>query len=402
MGSSGRPRRGWRAGIVGSSLVLLFFSDVSVRPAAPATPMSADAGAGDHASDLGSPPVPTPPMPRNPDIYYVILEEYGGGRTLKDRFGFDNTPFLDALTRAGFDVAADATANYPRTALSVASSLNMRYLDFLTARAGTNVVGGATLKRMMRYNRVGRLLESLGYRYYQIGSRWTPTETSPLARNITFGGQAPFARVVEAATGIRPEAGEGFRRREWKRILFQFAALEGAPELPGPKFVFAHLLIPHDPYVFDRRGRYVSEEEAARHSKIHDYLQEVEYANRRVEGVLARLLDVAPDRQPVIVIQADEGPYQGAPTTWTAQPDPDALRRKFPILNAYHLPGPRPTGVYPTITPVNTFRLIFDRYFAAKLDLLPDRNIVFRSIRHLYDFTDVTDQVRALLRIASG
>ena len=388
-------------GLVLLNVITIVRFDMASRSAERAIVKAADSG---FAGRLPSPGTlaPSPTMPKNPDIYYVILEEYGGERTLRDQFGFDNAPFLDALTKAGFQVTPESTANYPRTSLSVASSLNMQYLDFLTAQMGTDSKDTTPLSRMMQYNRVGRFLKSIGYRYYQIGSWWGPTATSPLARNITFGGLSEFESVLERTTILQPLAGDDFRRREWKRIQFQFAALESAPELPGPKFVFAHLLVPHDPYVFDRQGHYVTQEEAGRHTQEYDYVQQVEYANRRVEGVLAKLLDAPPDRQPVIVIQADEGPYQGAPTIWTAEPRADVLARKFEILNAYHLPGPRPTGVYPTITPVNTFRLIFDRYFAAKLDLLPDRNVVFRSLRHLYDFTDVTDQVRALLPAGTG
>jgi hypothetical protein len=40
-------------------------------------------------------------------------------------------------------------------------------------------------------------------------------------------------------------------------------------------------------------------------------------------------------------------------------------------LSAFYLPG-YDQSLSPTITPVNNFRLIFDHYFGADLDLLPD------------------------------
>jgi hypothetical protein len=42
------------------------------------------------------------------------------------------------------------------------------------------------------------------------------------------------------------------------------------------------------------------------------------------------------------------------------------------ILNAYYLPGVDPNLLYNTISPVNTFRIIFNQYFGAHYDLLPD------------------------------
>jgi hypothetical protein len=53
---------------------------------------------------------------------------------------------------------------------------------------------------------------------------------------------------------------------------------------------------------------------------------------------------------------------------WTQAPD-----RKY-NLAAYCLPGEGNTKLYPTITPVNIFQLIFDQYLGGKLDLLKDTN----------------------------
>jgi hypothetical protein len=42
------------------------------------------------------------------------------------------------------------------------------------------------------------------------------------------------------------------------------------------------------------------------------------------------------------------------------------------ILNAYYLPRGGNEVLYPDVSPVNTFRLIFNRYFDAGLPLLDD------------------------------
>jgi hypothetical protein len=63
---------------------------------------------------------------------------------------------------------------------------------------------------------------------------------------------------------------------------------------------------------------------------------------------------------PIIVIQGDHGP--------TVASNP---RSRMSNLNAYLLPG-KEMSVYPTITPVNTFRLIFNEYFGQNLELLDD------------------------------
>ena len=69
------------------------------------------------------------------------------------------------------------------------------------------------------------------------------------------------------------------------------------------------------------------------------------------------------------------------------------LEIKYPILNAFYLPGLADPGVYPEISTVNTFRLVLGRYFGADLPLLPDRLYTYRDKAHLYDFNDITDRL---------
>jgi hypothetical protein len=53
-------------------------------------------------------------------------------------------------------------------------------------------------------------------------------------------------------------------------------------------------------------------------------------------------------------------------------------------LNAYYLPGYK-NKLYPSISPVNTFRLIFDSYFGGKYDMLPDV-AYYSGVPKLYQF----------------
>ncbi len=335
-----------------------------------------------------------------PDIYYIMLEEYGGEPGLRHVFGFDNSAFLRSLEQRGFYVAHQSTANYPRTSLSLASSLNMEYLDFLTATLGRNSNDVRPLTRLIRYNRVGLFLKSIGYRYIHIASWWEPTRVSPIAdRNVlygVYGGLSEFDKVLYETTALPLLRRDEFRRREWKRVQFDFNAVEQTRRLKSPKFVFAHILVPHGPFVFKPNGRYKTLEDVNGETRSQNYIDQVRYANSRVLRMIDTLLRGRESARPVIVLQSDEGPFEGAPWAWKTISSTN-LMRKFPILNAYYLPGQNHADLTPLITPVNSFRLVFRLYFGADLATLPDHNYVFRSVKHIYDFTDVTDQVRALL-----
>jgi hypothetical protein len=47
----------------------------------------------------------------------------------------------------------------------------------------------------------------------------------------------------------------------------------------------------------------------------------------------------------------------------------------MPILNAYFFPGKQAKDLlYPTISPVNTFRVVLNSYFGERLPLLDDKS----------------------------
>jgi hypothetical protein len=352
-----------------------------------------------------------------PDIYYIVMDRYGAAETLRKRFGFDNTPFLRSLGERGFAVPPDSLANYPKTAHSLAASLNMGYLDHLADAVGPGSDDWNPVYDLLSGPRVTRSLQAAGYTYVHIGSRWDPTRVDQSADvNAVSSGMSEFAQVLYEPTLLGPLARHAGvlaesldpRTRERRRTMFQFEQLAEARKMAGPTFVFAHILLPHEPYLFEADGGMVTEREEAARSFEQNFVGQIRFANRRLLEVIDVLLSGRPEERPVIVLQADEGPHprgylaDEVQYDWTAASD-RALSEKLRILNAYHLPGitDRPAGPgrrgtrpYDTISPVNTFRMVFDAYFDARLPLLPDRSYVFVNEEHLYDFVEVTGRVR--------
>jgi hypothetical protein len=331
------------------------------------------------------------------DIYYIIFDRYGGQDALR-KMGYDNREFLGYLSRKGFYVASESRGNYPKTLLSLASSLNMTYLDVLTREFGKNTDDQGPARRLVKEHAVARFLKSRGYRYIQMGSWWGVTSESPLADvNLKLGGLSEFSSALVETTPLFPVGPAiseelDFRRREYSRALLQFEKVAEAREIPGPTFVFAHILVPHGPYVFDSNGRYLGEAESERRSFRRNYLDQLTFVNKKVTDLVETLLSGPEKEHPIIIVQSDEGPGD-APGNWE-RASPKSWRQKFPILNTYYLPGVKDHGLYPSISPVNTFRKVFNLYFDADLPLLPDRSFIYQDTRHLYDFIDVTRRVR--------
>jgi hypothetical protein len=61
------------------------------------------------------------------------------------------------------------------------------------------------------------------------------------------------------------------------------------------------------------------------------------------------------------------------------------------VLNAYYLPGVNAQLLYPSITPVNTFRLVFDQYFGGQFGLLEDKSY-YSVYESPYQFKEIANE----------
>jgi len=361
-----------------------------------------------------------------PDIYYLIFDRYAGQKVLSDFYNFDNKSFLDFLQETGFYVASESTANYPMTLLSLTSSLNLDYLPALFEQFPSRSVETPAYP-LLENSAVLTLLKGLGYKYYHVGSWYNPTRLNRNAdKNFNFMSLAyrnldfdSFMRELYQQTILPPifrklsQVGlkgvpldikgiksipDNLADLHFNSAKYQFATLKEISSLEGPKFVFAHILLPHPPMVF---GKDCEELSAETGTSLEAYLNQLvctnKFAAEVVEGILSK------SRDSIIILQSDEGtnpplkfPYEGLSDTYgygfEGAPS-GTLKERFGILNAIYLPGVDASAeLYPTITPVNTFRIIFNRFFGTALPLLPDKN--FASWDYLWDFHEVTSIIR--------
>jgi len=341
-----------------------------------------------------------------PDIYYVIFDRYGSQATLAEHFGFDNGDLVAFLEAQGFYVASESHANYLKTAHSLASTFHMGYLDFLGKDPRSKINDWHPIFDMLRDHRVGRFLKSNGYDFIQIGSWWGPTQHNPFAdENYSFGFSEFEHRylrktIIPAVLNAVAPAGTYAKRLQWEigqchRVPRQIEKVKEISERDEATFVFAHILVPHDPYVFGPDGRCLSFEEAKRRTKRDGYVEQVRYANSLIKDFVSTLLS-REGPKPIIIIQADEGPfpdrYRYSNRSWR-DATIDELKMKMSILNAYYFPDGDYRDLDQHVTSVNTFRILFNKYFGTRLERLPDRVFAFPDYSHVYDFFDITDVV---------
>jgi hypothetical protein len=308
------------------------------------------------------------------------------------------------LEERGFHVARASHANYHRTAHSLASTFYMDYLDLLADAPEIAGDNWQPVHAMLGDHRAARFLKARGYDFFQFGSWWTGTFRNPVADVNRPHGFSEFTMLYLRRTMLRPifhalPDRPLTMRLDWdnaqcQRVATQIEEIKAIGERDRPVYVFAHILVPHGPFNFAADGRCLTMEESGRRGARQGYIDQVAYAGRIIEDVVAHLQ--AGDRAPpVILIQADEGPFPafeaGVPLQdQQAQP----LRVKTGILNAYYFPNRRYEALSDSITPVNSYRVLFNAVLGADFDLLPDRVFVFPDDKRLYEFHDVTDRIR--------
>jgi hypothetical protein len=327
-----------------------------------------------------------------PDVYYIVLDMHTNDNVLKKLLDYDDSAFTQGLQERGFFVSQCSQSNYNSTQRSITSSLNMDYLQTL----GLGSAEPKALYPVMQHSRVRRMLESLGYATYSFESGYSfveirdsghySTPTNSAINLLTYPGVTSFESLIlsisagqilyenrsELSMKVQSIIDAPYTERR-AQILNAFQTLPKIPLESGPKFVYAHFLAPHDPFVFDENGdpsfrrtpfmQNADPEFGAGYgwnSYKVPYVNEVKYLDQRILEVIDQII-ASSETPPIIIVQGDHG-----------IPRVSQYNAQFQILNAYYFPGILETGLYDTISPVNSFRLMFNHYFGTDYALLED------------------------------
>lgn len=323
-----------------------------------------------------------------PDVYFIVLDAYGRADVLQDLVGYDNSGFIRELQDMGFYVAECSQSNYARTQLSIASTLNMDYVQNLIPDLYADEVK-FLVSPLLLHSQVRNLFEGMGYKivaFYNGYPRvhWEdadyflqPEEQSLLLTQLDstltsfeelFINTTMLSAIIDSQADGVPISSNPSRR---EADLYMLTTLPKIPQILGPKFIYAHLMLPHPPFIFGPNGEEVTistsgdglndvteyQDEANRVG----YRDQLIYTNRQILSVLRDIIENSPT-PPIIVLESDHGPtgYGGA-------------QNRMGNFMAYYFPDKDVDGLaYPSITPVNSFRLVFNAYFDGKYPLLDD------------------------------
>jgi hypothetical protein len=325
---------------------------------------------------------------QKPDIFYIILDGFGRSDVIRREMGLNNDDLASGLRARGFYVADQAHSNYCQTELSITSSLNMDFLPKIVPGLSEHDNDRRILDERLDHNLVSQTLKVLGYRYVAVTSGFPAIH--PDSADLQISERQAISLFASAVLARTPFGASALvrtslfdQRREMIKSAIQEVGQLGA-KTTSPRFIFAHILAPHPNFVFGPN------EEAVR-PKMHyaivdgnhfyqnggtpeEYRRGYAGQATAVGKMVLRAVDAILKQEtspPIILIQGDHGPKLHYDQEELKNTD---LHEVFPILSAYLVPAKVREKLYPSISPVNSFRTVLREQFGQPLKNLGDRS----------------------------
>lgn len=326
-----------------------------------------------------------------PDIFFIVLDEFASSAALEKYFNYRNTYLDSSLASNHFYTAANSKSNYNSTPLSIATTLNSQYIDkrfdSLTVTDKVVLQSWYTLKM----NNLPNLLKKAGYtihnfgecdlkdypanvdRYfadYEISILHGATLWGRIQKDILWNMKARLpAFIIEQQQKNYLRVRDRFianNRKNLKLLLHELNT-----QSSEPKFVFGHIMMPHAPFYFDRQGNLKNVFSSIyQFTNVRNlYLDQLIYTNTWVDS-LAKATNQPFTRPRVVIIEGDHGYRDTARTA--------AREMNFMNLNTWYFSDKNYSMLYDSISSVNTFRVVMNKYFNTRLPLLKDSTILLK------------------------
>jgi Sulfatase len=317
---------------------------------------------------------------QKPDIYFILTDGYAGPAELKDLFGFDNSAFDSALAQRKFHVIRNSQSNYNYTVLSMASILNMSYLNLNRAHNDENRNVSGSLRAIKRSQLAG-FMKMNGYKvcnnsiFQMDEGENEETFLFPGSLSLLMGSTLVYhvARIIQFKLHGNKNLqvisdGQLSTIMKSNALLYDKTIELASTPSTTPRFVYTHLLMPHFPYFFDKTGNKTSPETILYQNRFSkkDYLEYLQYVSMKVLALIDSIQKKSAT-PPVIILLSDHGFHQ-----LDDKVDP---KYYFSNISAVYLPKGDYSGFYDGMSNVNIFRTLLNTQFKQRMDILKDSTI---------------------------
>jgi len=323
------------------------------------------------------------PDSSKPDIYFLLFDEYTNNKVLKNVWNYDNSDITDWLSHKGFYVPSNTRCNYSFTVFSISSTFNMDYIDKKKGWDGTNDFNMFKAQKSLSDNETFSILKKedylirflapfnnsiekngLEYFFDFMLDELIPNQTLPGSLGVSINWDLKLKDSLHY---------DQYLRRKYQYIRFTEDEIKKTTDSSSnrkPHFVYGHFMITHEPHVFDSTGKIITLKEFLNTDYYNTYTAQVSHANDVIKELVEHIKQHNKPNT-IIIIEGDHG----------FRHFPDSLNNPYSLSNfsAIYFPDQNYSRLYDTMTPVNTFRVLFDQYFHQNFPLLKDRSTIVKD-----------------------
>jgi hypothetical protein len=319
-----------------------------------------------------------------PDIYFILFDGYTNSKTLRTEFDYGNDYIENELHKRDFFIPRHSKSNYNFTHMSIGSELNLHYLANLDKTHRFYTKNFLRSYYTIFHNELCGILKKQGYEinnYSIFDIKEAPVKIRPYLTELTWRsvfGQTFFNKLKRDIgwhlakfypKNQVPAEKEKKMETDVKRMDETFKGIIHSIRNPPvkPQFLYAHFLLPHETYYFDSSGNRLDKlYTATTLINKKDYVNQVSFVNRFLMAPIVDSIFKFARRPFVIVVQSDHG-YRAYPR--------EKVALEFENFTSFYFPDGDYKMVGDSLSSVNTFRIILNKYFHQNIPLLKDTMI---------------------------
>lgn len=312
------------------------------------------------------------------NIYFILMDEYAGNKSLEEFFHYDNSAFNNHLKEKGFFVSDSIHSNFNLTINSMNSILNMQYLNYTSLypwnnyktmylnsfnEINKNNLIHFFLKNNYEVNNLSIFdLEKNNCKYnFMLKDKAINLIYKQIFHNKIYSDLSWILTVgkykIDYVYNKRILETYNNNLNLYDKTIYSSRISKHMNNI----FTYTHLLIPHKPYFTDSLGNLQSvilDNYFAEHTKYLDYLK---FANTKMIMLTDSLIKY--DSTALIIIMSDHG-YRDYPDMHSNLIYNNFLAVRFPDSNYSQIDKVKSN--------VNVFRVILNQYFNQQLPMLKD------------------------------
>jgi hypothetical protein len=317
-----------------------------------------------------------------PDIYFFVFDAYTNNPTLKTVWNFDNSQITDWLAEKGFHIGNNTHSNYDFTTYSVSSTFNMNFIPSDKGNDASITKNILRSNKSLSDNETFSILSKENYKINFIAPFRNSIQENDLGyffdylvagqiQGQTFPGclrRSNFFITIRNKLYTNSHIDSYYKVFEdkYQNILKTVDKIKKTTDSTinrRPNFVYGHILVPHAPALFDAHGKFISPAEALTATYFNTYVDQIKFANTLIMDLI-HYIQIHNKKNTIILIEGDHG-Y----SFYSLDSIPQFGFKNF---NAIYFPDKNYSQLYDTLSPVNEFRIIFNKYFRQNYPLLED------------------------------